>query len=232
MREACALPKDINLLPLRRSPVDRRPGKESKYYVAYSTYGVGKSEYSRGSNREGGIMVLCPECETELDVEEEEVDEGEIVSCPECGTDFEVVTTSPLELKAVEEGYVEEEEEVETEDGDDPRFQPAAQLGRSVLLLPAGSFLLCGFRRASPARGQRVSRLQKPETDRSLRADFRHSLGPGRPPGLWHQSQDPPRYPTKNPSGRSIPIIPANSPSASRRQSRLHGLRRSQRREN
>jgi alpha-aminoadipate carrier protein LysW len=52
-------------------------------------------------------------------VEEEEVDEGEIVSCPECGTDFEVVTTSPLELKAVEEGYVEEEEEVETEDGDD-----------------------------------------------------------------------------------------------------------------
>ncbi|HXC43508.1 MAG TPA: hypothetical protein VNY51_08310, partial [Candidatus Dormibacteraeota bacterium] len=33
-------------------------------------------------------MVLCPECETNLDVEEEEVDEGEIVSCPECGTDF------------------------------------------------------------------------------------------------------------------------------------------------
>jgi alpha-aminoadipate carrier protein LysW len=66
-----------------------------------------------------GVMVLCPECETDLDVEEEEVDEGEIVSCPECGTDFEVITTSPLELKAVEEGYVEEEEEVETEDGDD-----------------------------------------------------------------------------------------------------------------
>ena len=51
-------------------------------------------------------MVLCPECETNLDVEEEEVDEGEVISCPECGTDFEVVTTSPLELKAVEEGYV------------------------------------------------------------------------------------------------------------------------------
>ena len=64
-------------------------------------------------------MVLCPECETDLDVEEEEVDEGEVISCPECGTDFEVVTTSPLELKAVEEGYEEEEtEEEETEDGD------------------------------------------------------------------------------------------------------------------
>jgi alpha-aminoadipate carrier protein LysW len=66
-------------------------------------------------------MVLCPECETNLDVDEEGVDEGEIVSCPECGTEFEVVTTSPLELKAVEAGYVEEDEEGEgeSEDGDD-----------------------------------------------------------------------------------------------------------------
>lgn len=65
-------------------------------------------------------MVLCPECETNLDVEEEEVDEGEVISCPECGTDFEVVTTSPLELKPVEEGYLEEDDDeaAESEDGD------------------------------------------------------------------------------------------------------------------
>ena len=65
-------------------------------------------------------MVLCPECETNLDVEEEDLEEGEVISCPECGTDFEVITVSPLELKAVEEGYVEEveEEEEATEDGD------------------------------------------------------------------------------------------------------------------
>lgn len=65
-------------------------------------------------------MVLCPECETNLDVEVDDLEEGEVISCPECGTDFEVVTASPLELKAVEEGYVEEDEEEEeaTEDGD------------------------------------------------------------------------------------------------------------------
>jgi alpha-aminoadipate carrier protein LysW len=63
-------------------------------------------------------MVLCPECDTKLDLEEDDVDEGEVISCPECGTDFEIVTVNPLELKAVEEGYVEEEEEEETEDGD------------------------------------------------------------------------------------------------------------------
>jgi alpha-aminoadipate carrier protein LysW len=63
-------------------------------------------------------MILCPECDTDLDVQEDEVDEGEVISCPECGTDYEVVTTNPLELKAVEAGYVEEEEEEEAEDGD------------------------------------------------------------------------------------------------------------------
>ena len=61
-------------------------------------------------------MVLCPECETDLDIEEDEVDEGEIVSCPECGTDFEVITTNPLELKPVEEEEEDLDEEEEEEE--------------------------------------------------------------------------------------------------------------------
>jgi alpha-aminoadipate carrier protein LysW len=64
-------------------------------------------------------MVLCPECENNLDFDEDEVDEGEVISCPECGTDFEVITVSPIELKAMEEAkYVEDDEEEEAEDGD------------------------------------------------------------------------------------------------------------------
>ena len=64
-------------------------------------------------------MVSCPECEADLDIEQDEVDEGEIVSCPECGTDFEVVTAHPLELNRIEEEKDEDEEdEEENEDGD------------------------------------------------------------------------------------------------------------------
>ena len=64
-------------------------------------------------------MVLCPECETNLDVDVEELDEGEMISCPECGTDFEVTTINPVELKPVEEEEAyEEDEEEEAEDGD------------------------------------------------------------------------------------------------------------------
>jgi len=65
-------------------------------------------------------MIACPECESDLDIEEDEIDEGEIVACPECGSEFEVVTVSPIELKPVEEEEYEDddEEEEEAEDGD------------------------------------------------------------------------------------------------------------------
>ena len=68
-------------------------------------------------------MVYCPECESDLDIEEDEVDEGEVVSCPECGTDFEIITVNPIELKAVDDDEEAEEEddedaEEEAEDGD------------------------------------------------------------------------------------------------------------------
>ncbi len=63
-------------------------------------------------------MIYCPECETNLDIDEEEVDEGEIVSCPECGSDFEIITVNPIELKPVEEVIEDDAEVEEAEDGD------------------------------------------------------------------------------------------------------------------
>jgi len=65
-------------------------------------------------------MVLCPECETDLDIDEDDIDEGDVVSCAECGSDFEVITTTPLELNKVadEEEDDEDDEEEEEEDGD------------------------------------------------------------------------------------------------------------------
>jgi alpha-aminoadipate carrier protein LysW len=64
-------------------------------------------------------MVICPECESDLDIEEDEVDEGEVVSCPECGTDFEVVAVDPLELSRVEEEEEDEDEEKSDEEESD-----------------------------------------------------------------------------------------------------------------
>lgn len=64
-------------------------------------------------------MVLCPECDTDLDLDEDELEEGDPVSCTECGSSFEVVTTDPLDLRPVGEDDDDEDEEDSDEDEDD-----------------------------------------------------------------------------------------------------------------
>ena len=61
-------------------------------------------------------MPTCPECENELDVELDEVEEGDVVACDECGTEYEVVGVEPLELSRVEDGYDDDEDLVEEEE--------------------------------------------------------------------------------------------------------------------
>ena len=56
-------------------------------------------------------MAQCPECETTIDLEEDEVEEGQIVDCPECGIELEVVSTDPLKLNAITDGDEDEDDE-------------------------------------------------------------------------------------------------------------------------
>ena len=70
-------------------------------------------------------MVTCPKCEGAIDIDEDDVDEGDTISCDECGADLKVVGTDPLELESAEEaeedeedeeGFMEDEEEESDED--------------------------------------------------------------------------------------------------------------------
>lgn len=61
-------------------------------------------------------MPICPECESALDLDEDDVEEGDVVVCDECGTEYEIVATDPLELSKVEEDYEDEEEFGEEEE--------------------------------------------------------------------------------------------------------------------
>ena len=54
-------------------------------------------------------MPSCPECENDLDVELDEVEEGDVVACDECGTEYEVVGVEPLELVRVGDDLDEDE---------------------------------------------------------------------------------------------------------------------------
>ena len=72
-------------------------------------------------------MVTCPKCEGAIDVDEEDVDQGDTISCDECGADLRVVGTDPLEVESPEnleeeeeedDAYLEDEEEEEEDEED------------------------------------------------------------------------------------------------------------------
>ena len=56
-------------------------------------------------------MPSCPECENDLDVELDEVEEGDVVTCEECGSEYEVVGVEPLELARVDGDLIDDEDE-------------------------------------------------------------------------------------------------------------------------
>lgn len=64
-------------------------------------------------------MTRCPECDAEIDLDEDEVEEGEILTCPECDTELEVTQTHPVHVIALSEDEDEEEsdEEEDEEEG-------------------------------------------------------------------------------------------------------------------
>ena len=61
-------------------------------------------------------MPSCPECDNELDIEVDEVDEGDVVACEDCGTEFEVVGVEPLELARVEDDLEEDDDLLEDDE--------------------------------------------------------------------------------------------------------------------
>jgi len=61
-------------------------------------------------------MVTCPVCDSVIDVDEEDVDEGDSLSCDECGADLKVVSTEPLELESAEDLEDEDAELADEED--------------------------------------------------------------------------------------------------------------------
>jgi alpha-aminoadipate/glutamate carrier protein LysW len=78
----------------------------------------------RGSKRRrrSPEMATCPECDADIDVDEFDVDKGDLISCAECGTNLEVTSVAPLELEASddldddEDDDDDDEDEVEEED--------------------------------------------------------------------------------------------------------------------
>ena len=61
-------------------------------------------------------MAICPECEADIDVDEFDVDKGDLITCTECGTELEVISVTPIELDVVSDDDEDEDDPDEDED--------------------------------------------------------------------------------------------------------------------
>ena len=64
-------------------------------------------------------MVNCPLCDAVMDVEEDEIDEGDEFTCEECGAELTVTGTDPLEIEPLADDEEDEDEEDDDLDEDD-----------------------------------------------------------------------------------------------------------------
>jgi alpha-aminoadipate/glutamate carrier protein LysW len=68
-------------------------------------------------------MVNCPLCDAVMDVDEEELDEGDSLICEECGANLNVSGVSPLEITPDAEGADDDEDDKDDEDFEDDDYE-------------------------------------------------------------------------------------------------------------
>jgi len=63
-------------------------------------------------------MAVCQECDTPLDFDVEDAEEGDVITCAECGAEYEIVATEPLELSRLESDEIDDDEDrlIDTDD--------------------------------------------------------------------------------------------------------------------
>jgi len=67
-------------------------------------------------------MINCPKCDAAIDVDEEELDEGDALTCEECGANLNVSGVSPLELapeKDDDDDFDEDDDDLDDDDDED-----------------------------------------------------------------------------------------------------------------
>ncbi len=62
---------------------------------------------------------ICPECDSEIDIDELDVEVGDELSCSECGALLRVASDVPLELELSDDDDLDEDDEDDDEDEDE-----------------------------------------------------------------------------------------------------------------
>jgi alpha-aminoadipate/glutamate carrier protein LysW len=77
------------------------------------------------------MATTCPVCDAAIEIDEDDIDEGDSITCDECGADLRVAGVDPLELQSLEEeeedeepaDFDEDDEEEEEEEEEDENWK-------------------------------------------------------------------------------------------------------------
>ncbi len=72
-------------------------------------------------------MVSCPKCNTAIDVEEEDLDEGDVLSCDECGASLKVASMNPVELETEDDAKKDDDFDEDDDDDEDEDDEESAE---------------------------------------------------------------------------------------------------------
>lgn len=64
------------------------------------------------------MSAICPECDSDIDIDEADVDVGDELTCSECGSLLRIVNDSPIEFEVADEDDLDDDEEDDDDDDD------------------------------------------------------------------------------------------------------------------
>jgi hypothetical protein len=65
------------------------------------------------------MSAICPECDSDIDIDELDADIGDELTCAECGTLLRIANDSPLELEVADEDDLDDDEDEDEDDVED-----------------------------------------------------------------------------------------------------------------
>jgi hypothetical protein len=65
------------------------------------------------------MSAICPECDSDIDIDEADVDVGDELTCSECGSLLRIVNDSPVEFEVADDDDDLDDDEEDDEDDDD-----------------------------------------------------------------------------------------------------------------
>ena len=65
------------------------------------------------------MPAICPECDSDIDIDEADVDIGDELTCSECGSLLRIVNDSPVEFEVADEDDLDDDDDEDDDDEDD-----------------------------------------------------------------------------------------------------------------